>query len=639
MKGAPLAYLDVCSGYSAPTLAWQGLPLECIAYAEIDPAPSAVLAHRWGAGCPRAMPSPEAVVFPDGMDAEDAELFERLKRKMRDNEQDFAEQEFVRAWKERHQRRSWIAALPKIKWGERIRNFGDFTTIGDRNDTGQLDLLIGGTPCQGFSIAGQRLGLADPRGHLTLEFLALAKRLRPRWFIWENVPGFLSIDGGRAMGTFARLLGELGYGWAYRVLDAQYARVDGLPRAVPQRRERLFVVGYLGSGACARAVLFDRRELRWDSPPRREAGKGIAGALAARAGGGGWPDGGDGRADHLIPAVAHSLRAEGFDASEDGSQRGTPIVPVDVAPTLRAGGNKGGGDRPPGTDVDTVESLIPIQMPAEVAQPLRSGGEGSGHVQGSCADTAATGLIPIHVPEVCPQSVSSKWAKGSSGPAGDETANLVAFSQKDFGQDATEGLSPTLRGMGANGSHANAGGQVAIAFPNNMSSTQHAAERDVAPNLQAKNPTAVAFDTTQITHPENRSNPKPGDPCHSIPKTGHAPSIAFQERGREGGRSLEWQEGLSYSLNSPAGGGRTNEFNVATAQGRYRVRRLTPRECERLQGVPDDYTLVPFTRGKPMADGPRYKMIGNSQATNVMRWLGLGIVAVEAILREKGLVD
>src|SRR6185437_3388128 len=125
---------------------------------------------------------------------------------------------------------------------------------------------------QSFSVAGLRGGLADERGNLALEYLRLADRLRPRWLVWENVPGVLSSNGGRDFGSILGGMVELGYGFAYRVLDAQYVRVDGFDRAVPQRRRRVFVVGYLGDWRRAAAVLFERESLCWDSPPRRQAG-------------------------------------------------------------------------------------------------------------------------------------------------------------------------------------------------------------------------------------------------------------------------------------------------------------------------------------------------------------------------------
>lgn len=145
---------------------------------------------------------------------------------------------------------------------------GDFTTIkGD--EYGAIDLLCGGTPCQSFSVAGLRKGFDDDRGNLTLEFVRLVDRTKPRWVVWENVPGVLSIDGGRAFGSLLGGLGQCGYGVAYRVLDAQYF-------GVPQRRRRVFVVGYLGDWRPAAAVLFERESLRGDITPRREAREGIA---------------------------------------------------------------------------------------------------------------------------------------------------------------------------------------------------------------------------------------------------------------------------------------------------------------------------------------------------------------------------
>jgi DNA (cytosine-5)-methyltransferase 1 len=166
---------------------------------------------------------------------------------------------------------SEIEAAPRAvlahHWPE-VPIHGDFTTIED-GQFEPIDLLVGGTPCQDFSIAGLRAGLAGDRGNLTLEFVRLVDRLRPLWVVWENVPGVLSIDSGRAFGAFLGGLAELGYGFAYRVLDAQHF-------GVPQRRRRVFVVGYLGDWRRAAAVLFERESLSGNPPPRREARQGIA---------------------------------------------------------------------------------------------------------------------------------------------------------------------------------------------------------------------------------------------------------------------------------------------------------------------------------------------------------------------------
>jgi DNA (cytosine-5)-methyltransferase 1 len=130
-------------------------------------------------------------------------------------------------------------------------------------DERPIDLLVGGTPCQSFSVAGLRKGLADPRGNLMLTFLSIADKFRPKWVVWENVPGVLSSNGGRDFGTFLGALGELGYGFAYRVLDAQYF-------GVAQRRRRVFVVGYLGDWRVAAAVLFERESLQGNTKPSRK---------------------------------------------------------------------------------------------------------------------------------------------------------------------------------------------------------------------------------------------------------------------------------------------------------------------------------------------------------------------------------
>jgi DNA (cytosine-5)-methyltransferase 1 len=146
-----------------------------------------------------------------------------------------------------------------------VPNLGDMTTINQNPiaDERPIDLLVGGTPCQSFSVAGLRKGLADPRGNLMLTFLSIADKFRPKWLVWENVPGVLSSNGGKDFGTFLGALGELGYGFAYRILDAQHF-------GVAQRRRRVFVVGYLGDWRVAAAVLFERESLQGNTKPSRK---------------------------------------------------------------------------------------------------------------------------------------------------------------------------------------------------------------------------------------------------------------------------------------------------------------------------------------------------------------------------------
>tara|TARA_R110000850_G_scaffold23358_1_gene69080 strand:- start:16630 stop:17853 length:1224 start_codon:yes stop_codon:yes gene_type:complete len=232
-----MIYGSVCSGIEAASMAWQPLGWTPAFFSEIDKFPSAVLAHHHGSN----MPGDEVT-------------------------------------------------------GNGVPNYGDMTKFEGWPDHA-IDVLVGGTPCQDYSLAGNRLGMAGARGSLTLDYIKIAARYRPRYFVWENVCGVLSSNDGK---DFARFLGDFSgtsieapadgwknagiiqgdanaYGLAYRVLDAQFVRVDGFGRAVPQRRRRVFVVGYLGDYRRAAAVLFDGESMSGNSAPSRKKEKGLAG--------------------------------------------------------------------------------------------------------------------------------------------------------------------------------------------------------------------------------------------------------------------------------------------------------------------------------------------------------------------------
>lgn len=262
----PFTYGSVCSGIEAASVAWHPLGWRAAFLSEIEAFPRSVLAHR----------------FP---------------------------------------------ATPL---------HGDFTTI-QTGDYDAIDLLVGGTPCQSFSLAGLRLGLADARGNLALEYLRLASRLQPTWLLWENVVGVLSSNRGRDFGAFLGGLAQLGYGFAYRVLDAQHF-------GVPQRRRRVFVVGHLGDWRRAAAVLFERESLRGRPAPRRDAREGIAPTLTCGSTSGGRRPGMSADDSGLLvakcltahPGERYDLETENFvthtlpashGASEDGTGRGTPLMP------------------------------------------------------------------------------------------------------------------------------------------------------------------------------------------------------------------------------------------------------------------------------------------------------------------------
>lgn len=144
-----------------------------------------------------------------------------------------------------------------------VPNLGDVTKIEGSRYRGTVDLIVGGSPCQGFSVAGERLGLDDPRSALALAYVRLLGEVRPRWFVWENVPGVISTNRGSDFKSFVKAITELGYCCSWRVLDAQYVRCSGFEEAIPQRRKRIFVVGYLGDWRASAKVLFES-----DSLPR-----------------------------------------------------------------------------------------------------------------------------------------------------------------------------------------------------------------------------------------------------------------------------------------------------------------------------------------------------------------------------------
>ena len=224
-----------------------------------------------------------------------------------------------------------------------VPNLGDMTKFKEWN-LEPIDLLVGGTPCQSFSVAGLRKGLADPRGNLMLTYLAIAAKFRPRWLVWENVPGVLSSNGGRDFGTFLAGLGELGYGFAYRVLDAQYVRVESHHRAVPQRRRRVFVVGCLGDWRRAAAVLFERESLCGHPPPRREAWQGIAACTAPSltAGGRGVERTGESRGQDPVIAVSPTLDQRAGRSGETSFACSGGLIPSTVG-ALTDGAHMGGG--------------------------------------------------------------------------------------------------------------------------------------------------------------------------------------------------------------------------------------------------------------------------------------------------------
>jgi DNA (cytosine-5)-methyltransferase 1 len=406
-----------------------------------------------------------------------------------------------------------------------VPNHGDMTKFKEWNDDRPINVLVGGTPCQSFSVAGLRKGLDDPRGNLMLTYLAIAAKYRPKWLVWENVPGVLSSNGGLDFASLLRGMGELGYGFAYRVLDAQYF-------GVAQRRRRVFVVGYLGSWQRAAAVLFERHSLQGNIAPRREKGEKVA------------------------PTVTTG------------------------APFSRTGNES-------------------VECEAIVAQCL----------------TTRTGTAFDPFMETMPIAFSSKQQsmKTSDNVANTLGANDYKEPQAVAIQNATRGASQNGLGITTDGPMytLDVGSQhaVAIGWSNELNTL-----KDLQPTIQRGGaggrhdgvmvpPSAVAYDST-VTAPLNTQ---------------------LGLRGPDVSNSLREGVGIG-NVGDPA-------FTLQASHGHgvitpSQVRRLTPIECERLQGFPDNYTDIRLN-DKQTPDGPRYKAMGNSMAVPVMNWIGKRIQMVE----------
>ena len=506
---------------------------------------------------------------------------------------------------------------------------GDFTTIG-ADEYGTIDLLVGGTPCQSFSVAGLRGGLDDDRGNLALEFLRLAQRKRPKWLVWENVPGVLSSNGGRDFGSILGGLVELGYGFAYRVLDAQYF-------GVAQRRRRVFVVGYLGDWRRAAAVLFERHSLQGHPAPSREARKDAARAIASGAEERGGC-GGDGSSVDWPADVACTLDTDFASKWGQNNQHvnaGCPLFVPDVVRTLTRASSAGGTITQQDISAGHVlpvpdENLICFEANMSLQPPSVSGVHPTltrrTHAA-ICFDTA----------QITSKTNRSKAEPDLPASTMSKNSNMhVAFPIDT--QNMTEGHASGGKGFGQAGDPSftlTKGHSHAVAFsimPMNSGKDYKARETEIAQPLMAGGPVGGNQGGDYIVQQEvvgtlTRASSVGGTITQQDISAGHLvveqDVKAFAQNVRDEVRYVNGDGAIAGALAADAGMKQTTYLHQASA-----VRRLTPVECERLQGFPDNYTLTPF-RGKPMSDGPRYKALGNSMAVPVMRWIGERIAKVE----------
>jgi DNA (cytosine-5)-methyltransferase 1 len=436
----------------------------------------------------------------------------------------------------------FCCALLKHHYPE-VPNLGDMTDV--EKFTGPIDILVGGTPCQGFSVAGLRGGLADERSNLALGYIELAKRLRPRWTIWENVFGVLSSNGGRDFGTFMGQLAELGYGLAWACLDAQHF-------GVPQRRRRVFLVGYLGDWRRAYAVLFNAESLCRYSQKSREAGEGfthdVAGSLEAS--GRGVERAGESRGQD--PVIAARQTGRGFFTEGLPGLRSHPGGQAEnIVGTLAASG--AGSARPAGQCNET-DMLVAHTLSAE---GFDASEDGTGRGTPIVADC-----------------LTANWHRSKGAKAGNQVG-VVNPVIECYTIQTNDGGKHKRRDRPEGG--------------------MYVKEADVAL-------TVGGTDRTVCFEPGNLRRQ-----CGSEPNEHTAPTLGAEKQG--------------------------DTFpHIAQHMA---VRRLTPVECEKLQGHSPGYTDIPY-RGKPAADGPRYRALGNGIAVPVLRWIGERIQMVDALALEVG---
>lgn len=475
-----------------------------------------------------------------------------------------------------------IDQFPSAVLAERypgVPNLGDMTKVDWRNfakRNGKPDLLVGGSPCQSFSIAGTRTGLDGASG-LMWEYVRAVRELRPRWILWENVPGALSSTHGEDLRCLLEALDGIGYGLAWRVLDAQFF-------GVAQRRRRVFLVGHLGERPPVE-VLFEPDGLRWDTPQSREKRKELAKAAGRGARCAGLGAGAGSVAS--APAV-HSMHQ---------NQVGDIAVSEESCGTLTSG-----------SSVSRQQLVVSGQCVAiqgsMIGRADENGPQGSGiETDGACYTLNCTDRHAVMVSDrdtayaLKLRHTGSENKGGGQGPLVQEdvSATLATNQDQTIFQPSAIPINEMIAtrggklgrgtgfGVGEDGDPANT---ITANHPHAVAVTQYGEE--VGGTLTAR------FDSSPC-----------GDRGQNI--------VCLGDDNAKASCDEEMAGSLKCGGSAPI-----------AASSAMVVRRLTPTECERLQGFPDGWTLIPY-KGKPAEecpDGPRYKAIGNSMAVPVMRWIG-----------------
>ena len=510
-----------------------------------------------------------------------------------------------------------IDQFPSAVLAERypsVPNLGDMTKVDWRNfakRNGKPDLLVGGSPCQSFSIAGTRTGLDGASG-LMWEYVRAVRELRPRWILWENVPGALSSTHGEDFRCLLEALDGIGYGLAWRVLDAQFF-------GVAQRRRRVFLVGHFRERPPVE-VLFEPDGLQWDTPQSREKRKELAEAAGRGARCAGLGEGAGSVAG--APAVHSMHQNQVADASDRCvAIQGSMIGRSD------ANGPQGSGIEDDGAcyTLNCTDRHGVLAFDQNTCDEVR--------IQG---DSTLIGALSANQGSQQTTYVCETANTKSNGLMAGESDVMNTLDTM-----ATSAVAYALK-LRHTGSENKGGGQGPLVQEDVSATLATSQDQTIFQSCAIPINEMVATRGGKLGRGTGFGVGEEGDPANTI-SASHPHAVAVTQYGEELGGTLTARfdsspcaergqnvvclgdENAKASCDEEMSGTlKCGGSAPIAASPAMVVRRLTPTECERLQGFPDGWTKIPY-KGKPAEecpDGPRYKAIGNSMAVPVMRWIG-----------------